>query len=257
MKNRVLIVPCAGASSRFPGLPPKYILKYPDGKYLIQKALEKLSSDDFSHVIFTILKEHVQKYHADKILSELFPNAEIVVLDEKTSCQSETVACTLLKAKKFDTPFVVKDCDSAFWTSIAKTTYPVYSDNFIGVLDILSENYRDMTLGDIAAKSLVFANNDKVTRIAEKELFKTEEFSKFISVGFYGFRSPDVFMKYFKCLMPIYKESETELFLSGIYNEMIRNDEFVGTNHVLEYEDFGTLNNLKKIYENAGVEFDC
>ena len=51
-----LIIPCAGKSSRFPNMKPKYMLTHPDGKLMIEKAMENINLEVFNRVIITIAK---------------------------------------------------------------------------------------------------------------------------------------------------------------------------------------------------------
>ena len=46
-----LIIPCAGKSSRFPNMKPKYMLTHPDGKLMIEKAMENINLEVFNRVI--------------------------------------------------------------------------------------------------------------------------------------------------------------------------------------------------------------
>lgn len=67
-----LIIPCAGKSSRYPNMRPKYLLTYPDGKLMIEKAIEGINSNRFDRKIITILKEHDMEYNAGIILHQAF-----------------------------------------------------------------------------------------------------------------------------------------------------------------------------------------
>ena len=45
-----LIVPCAGKSTRFPNMKPKWMLTHPDGKLMIEKALEGMPLKKFDRI---------------------------------------------------------------------------------------------------------------------------------------------------------------------------------------------------------------
>ena len=99
---KTLIVPCAGKSLRFPKMRPKWLLTHPDGNLMIQKAVKGLNLEVYDRIIITIVKEHVIKYEADLILQQAFninenSKFEILILDEFTSCQAETVYRTLFE----------------------------------------------------------------------------------------------------------------------------------------------------------------
>lgn len=44
---KTLILPVAGRSSRFPGMRPKWLLTMPDGKLMLEKAVERLDMSDY------------------------------------------------------------------------------------------------------------------------------------------------------------------------------------------------------------------
>ena len=95
-----LIIPCAGKSSRFPNMKPKYMLTHPDGKLMIEKSIEQLNIDIFDRIIITIVKPHDEKYDAGLIMYQVFqnnPKVEVCVLDDFTSSASETIYQTIKK----------------------------------------------------------------------------------------------------------------------------------------------------------------
>ena len=111
---KTLIIPCAGRSSRFPNMKPKYILTHPDGRLMVEKAIEGLDLAQFDRIIITILKEHSDKYESELILQQIFSEqskVEILVLEKETSCQAETVYETV-RRKDVSGAFVVKDVDN-------------------------------------------------------------------------------------------------------------------------------------------------
>ena len=59
---KTLIIPCAGKSSRFPNMKPKWMLTHPDGKLMIEKAIDGINTNLFNQIIITILQEHIEKY---------------------------------------------------------------------------------------------------------------------------------------------------------------------------------------------------
>lgn len=77
-----LIIPCAGKSSRFPNMKPKYMLTHPDGKLMVEKAMEGINPEVFDRIIITIVKPHDEKYEAKLIMEQVFkdnPKVEICV----------------------------------------------------------------------------------------------------------------------------------------------------------------------------------
>ena len=109
-----LIIPCAGKSSRFPNMKPKYMLTHPDGKLMIEKSIEQLNIDIFDRIIITIVKPHDEKYDAGLIMYQVFqnnPKVEVCVLDDFTSSASETIYQTI-KKMNITGSVVIKDSDN-------------------------------------------------------------------------------------------------------------------------------------------------
>ena len=130
---RTLIIPCAGKSSRFPNMRPKWMLTHPDGRAMIDKAIDGIDKDSFDRIIITIVKEHDEKYEASLILKQVFsdnPKVEVCLLDSFTRSQSETVYNTLV-AMNVKGSFVVKDSDNQIMTQL-----PDETKNFIVGYDI-------------------------------------------------------------------------------------------------------------------------
>ena len=80
-----LIIPCAGKSSRFPNMKPKWMLTHPDGKLMIEKSLEGINFDAFKRIIITIVKPHDEKYDAKLILEQVFLHNKKTCFSYETS----------------------------------------------------------------------------------------------------------------------------------------------------------------------------
>ena len=106
-----LIIPCAGKSSRFPNIKPKWLFTHPDGKIMIEKAINPfLKNKKIKKKIITITKEIDKKFNAKFLLKQMFGNkVEILILKRQTTSASETVYKTI---KKFNikNQIIVKDC---------------------------------------------------------------------------------------------------------------------------------------------------
>jgi 2-C-methyl-D-erythritol 4-phosphate cytidylyltransferase len=68
---KTLILPVAGRSSRFPGMRPKWLLTMPDGKLMLEKAVECLEMNDFDRILVVCLKEHLDTYLTKKSLEDV------------------------------------------------------------------------------------------------------------------------------------------------------------------------------------------
>ena len=113
-----LLLPVAGASSRFPGMRPKWLLTMPNGNLMYEESIKGINLKHFSRVIVTCLQEHLDKYaDYDLVLKSAKKNihkdVEILVLKNQTSSHAETIYETLIK-KKVSGKFFIKDCDNFF-----------------------------------------------------------------------------------------------------------------------------------------------
>ena len=94
----------------------------PDGKLMIQATTESVMSQ-FEKIYFAVLREHDEKYHSSEILKKVFPESEIVIIEEVTRGQAETVV-KMLKHFDITGSFLVKDSDSYFKTKKIIYTQP-------------------------------------------------------------------------------------------------------------------------------------
>lgn len=227
---RTLIVPCAGKSSRFSGMPPKWLLKYPDGNLMVKKALEGLPLEEYSRIIITVVKEHYESYDVEKklnhALSDLPCKYELCILDEFTSCQAETVYKTLKKCSVTG-DFVVKDSDN--YIKIDK------SENSDYVAGINMHKF-PREIERLSSKSFLMVNAQGIiTDIIEKKIV-----SQYISIGMYGFNSADLFCEAFEHLAET-KGLSKEIYLSHVISYLIGTKKCVYSYvEAGDYEDWGT-----------------
>jgi hypothetical protein len=225
---KTLILPVDGRSSRFPGMRPKWLLTMPDGKLMIEKAVEKLNMSDFTRVVVVCLREHIDAYltHStlDLIISGLgHSNVDVCVLDQPTSSQSQTVALAL-KQKMVTGSFFVKDCDNMFEVRWG-------GGNEIAVLDLNS-------VGLIDAKNKSYVNSDalgNISNIVEKQVI-----SNYFCCGGYGFRSAEEFLAHYSAI-----ESKNEIFISHVIYSMLLAEISFRMMQAGHYVDWGTIREFR------------
>ena len=112
-----VIIPCAGASSRFPNMRPKYLLTDYAGRLMVENAAEHYIGKH--RVTLVILKEHDEKYMARKKLQEAFGNRiDIVMLDKLTSGPADTVYQAIKRGRvNLSSSLLIKDCDGFYETN--------------------------------------------------------------------------------------------------------------------------------------------
>ena len=203
-----LILPCAGRSSRFPNMKPKWLLTHPQGELVIQKSISGIDLNKYDRVIITITKEHVEKFDAKLIIEQAFlgRDIEICVLDNFTSSQSETIYLTL-KYMNVTSMFVVKDSDNFVSYEVPCT------DNFVIGLDI--STYANEVLRLKSKSFLVLNEQNQIIDIIEKQIK-----SNIICLGTYGFDSADKFSKAFT-LLKKYSKNNVEIYPSHIIAYLI------------------------------------
>jgi len=209
MSGSVLVIPCAGLSTRFPGVRPKWMLTHPDGKLMLEKVLDGIVKDNsFDRIIIVTLQEYVDKYEADLwVFGALGEMAELLVLPERTSSASETVRLAIQKLGLEKDAIVIKDSDSYVEVELIEG-----QDNFVVTLDI--ETRSDVR--NVGAKSFIVDDgNGVIVDVAEKKII-----SNMISVGVYGFETGQEFISAYD---EITKWYEGELYVSQIVSSVIVN----------------------------------
>jgi dTDP-glucose pyrophosphorylase len=233
-----VIVPCAGRSSRYPNMPPKWMLPDHDGIPMVVRALEGLPArpDD---LVFTLLREHEERFDAVAGLERAFgQKVNCVVLEKPTASQSETVMETIRRANVSE-PFLVKDSDNFFELSSIEETY-----NYVTVSSL-----NDFEQINARNKSYVQIDQDGVIiNIREKQVI-----SDLFSVGGYFFNEPDAFLATFDELRTVSEQSGTELYISEIISHMILNGGAFQAKRAQRYQDWGTVHEWRAKLERHRV----
>jgi len=240
---KTLLIPCAGKSSRFPNMRPKWLLTHPDGQLMIQKALSGLDCSCFDRIIITVVKEHCDKYEADLILHQVFenyPKVEICILDDFTKSVADTIHLTINKMS-IEGTLVIKDSDNKVQIGSIKE-----KTNFVVGYDLIEHP----NISNIPGKSFLVINSQNlITDIIEKQIV-----SNIISLGIYGFENVNDFERgYFELSNSHIKG---ELYVSHIISYLLCKEkkifEYVEADG---YEDWGTFVEWKKVQDNFKTIF--
>ena len=231
-----LIVPCAGKSSRFEGLRPKWLLTHPDGKIMAAKAIEGLPLDKFGRIIITYVKPHDEKYDAGLMLSQAFkdnPKVSFCMLDDFTSSACETVYETI-RRMKVSGPFMVKDSDN-----FVKKDYSEKLGNSVSGWNI--KQHPDVTR--LPEKSFLEMNPDGTLKnIEEKNVI-----SNTICIGVYTFESTEIFCNAYEDITRSRSKDEKELYVSHLISYLLKKGTRFRCIMADEYEDWGTLAEWRKV----------
>jgi len=205
---KTLILPVAGASSRFPGMRPKWLLTMPDGKLMVEKSVEGINCSKYDQVILVCLKEHVSTYLSDESFQSILfqiggERARAVLLEEPTSSQSETVAAAIVRCNLTGGMFI-KDCDNMF-------SFDWDGGNQVAVVDLAAT-------GLIDAKNKSYVQRDPLgncLNIVEKQVVSSE-----FCCGGYGFKDAQQFLRHFSSM-----EKSNEVYISHIIYSMLMEGE--------------------------------
>ena len=241
-----LIVPCAGRSSRYPGMRPKWLLTAPDGQLMLHKALGGLPLEQFERIIITLVRRHDELHEARLILSQALPRTlpvEICLLEDFTSCVAETVLLTLQRMQVAGA-FAVKDCDNQ-----VRIRLPQPLGNHLVGYDL----QRHPDTPAIPSKSFIIADDQgRVQDIVEKRVV-----SPVICVGLYCFAAAEPFSAACARLL---EEAGTggggELFLSHVISRLLHAQQLPFTLLEAEaFEDYGTLAEWRRLQERSAAYF--
>lgn len=228
-----ILVPAAGLSTRFPDLPPKYLLVDDNDTRMIENAVGPYIGRGDMYV--GVLKEHNEKYNAEGIIGGLSTVPEVIpiILPEKTKGPADTVyqMCKFLDQYIDDGAFLVKDCDSFFDHDINK-------GNYVCVADI----HDHAILRNLGAKSFVQVNeHGLVTNIVEKKVI-----SEFFCVGGYKFEKRSEFMAAYEAI----QDYSYEIFVSHVIQHMIAQGKQFFAQSVCNYVDVGTIDEWNDYLRN-------
>lgn len=215
-----VIIPCAGASSRFPGMRPKYLLTDYAGRLMVQNAAQHYI--DKHHVTIVILKEHDERYQARKKLEDAFGHkVDIVTLDELTSGPADTVYRAIKRGNiSLKESLLIKDCDGFYETK--------EKDGNIIYVASLSSHPNIRTAG---AKSYTITNDQGIINsVVEKKIV-----SDHFCVGGYQFETVENFVSAFDKL-----QQTGEVFVSNVVDYMVSQNIIFFESDVGNFIDVGT-----------------
>ena len=232
-----IIIPCAGQSTRFPNMRPKYLLCDYLGRSMIQLAADQYLTDHTVHIV--ILQKHEDQYKVTSQLRSMFGTlVKVIVLEHPTSGPAETIdqALNSITVPKGD-GFLVKDCDSMFEHDRLSPGNKIF-------VDTLDANPAIRMPGN---KSYVIDNNlGVVSNIVEKKII-----SDTFCVGGYQFESVDIYRDAYN---KVKNSRLSEIYISSIIDYLVTNGTIFSTSKVKHYLDMGTIEDWFK-YNNKPTLF--
>ena len=223
-------MPCAGLSTRFPNMRPKYLLSDYNNRLMIENAAKNFIGK--YNVTIAILKQHNEMFNAENKLREAFGDkVNIVVLDKPTSGPADTVYQAIMNSEYFfssASPMLIKDCDGFY-----------DSDLVDGNAIYVSKLSKNPDIRNAPAKSYTITNEQGIiTSVVEKQIV-----SNSFCVGGYQFASIGEYVDTFEKLKG---NATSEIFVSNIIDYMISNGAVFNEKEVENFIDVGTADDWFK-----------
>lgn len=219
-----LIVPAAADNGSEQRRLPKIFMNDEEGIMMCVRAILGLNLADFTDIYFTILKKHIEQFDIDTLLSLQLrrlgiKNAKILILDNPTDSQAETIAITILH-EDITGPVFIKDADSSFSAFI-------YPENSVAVFPL-----EELSLVDPRNKSYVAVDDmQHITNIIEKRII-----GNLFSAGGYCFENASEFLG-------IYRESRRfgKPYISHLVYALLLANRTFRPIRVYDYLDFNIV----------------
>lgn len=238
----ITIVPAAGKSSRYFGKKPKWLRTLPNGRLMIEMAIDGLIeiSDRTLLIISRSIEDEFQVTH---LLDQIFgKNLEVIVLESSTGSAVETVVEGLIKAKvSLSAKLLIKDSDN-----IVRFSIPEFNSHFsVGC------NISNFSINNVGAKSFFkLSENLDILDFVEKQVV-----SKFVSVGTHGFILVSAFLDYATILLNGTTHGIKELYISNVVALMIYDNVRVRYIEALDYLDLGTQQEWEALRRSQATYF--
>lgn len=220
-----LIVPAAADKPEYAGKMPYMFAPDSDGVIFCVKAIMGLNLEAFDNIYFTILRKHAEAYDIDKLLELQFKRlglekAKIVVLDNPTSTQAETVVETIQRENITGSIFI-KDADGYF-------SAEVFPENGVAVYPL-----EQLNLVNPRNKSYVAVDDmQHITNIIEKRIV-----SNLFNVGGYCFENVEDFLEVYSTHAEL-----GHIYLSHLIYSMLLEGYTFRPVKVTEYNDWNIVN---------------
>lgn len=216
-----IIVPCAGLSTRFPNLRPKYLLTDYSGKLMIESAVKNIESEKIN---IAVLKQHDEEYGAQKKLKECFGNrVKIAIIEKPTLGPADTVYQTInqLNIDK-NSSILIKDCDGFYNT-----------ESIDGNVIYTAKLSKHPKIRTASAKSYTVTNEQNIIcSVVEKQIVSDN-----FCVGGYQFETSKFFVDSFESLKNVLNQ---EIFVSNIIDHLISKGVIFIQSEVENFIDVGT-----------------
>lgn len=223
-----VIIPIGGVGQRFKDegyLMPKPLINVL-GKSMIYRVIDTLDIDS-EDTIYIVYHNHLKEFNFEDLIKFYFPkkNIQFIPLDYMTKGAAETVLNCLntLDNKKLNENFLLLDCDTFYEDNIIESFKQSPNKNLI--------HYHTDTNPDPIFSYIKTNHKGQVTEIKEKV-----KISNKANTGAYGFESGYLLKKYCNQVLDL----NSELYISHVYNEMLKDNIEVYGKEIFEFNCVGT-----------------
>ena len=216
----MFLSPMMGKSSRFSKAGyslPKFMLNVGDETLFEKTVISFKDYFDSDLFVFTIPKDmELHNWLLSKIKILKISNFRIVLLDEDTNGQADTVMQTLADFKKYDGEINIFNIDTIL-LRFEKLTQA----GFDGYLEVFKGEGDHWSFAEIDEKNMVLSTSEKV------------RISPHCSNGFYNFRTKEIFIEGFE-KQKIYNNENNlgEIYIAPIYNFLIESGHKITVKYV-------------------------
>ena len=244
-KNTTLILPMAGKGSRFERegyLKPKPLLDV-DNLPMILQAVNCLPESDNN--VFMCLKEHIDNFNIDTVLTEYYPNTKIIPIDTTTEGQACTCEIGISEADvDLESPVLISACDNGVYYDSEKYLEMVNDES----IDIIVWTFRNNQASKTNPNAYAWLDVDEngfVKHISCKNFIYDDPLKTHAIIGTMFFRKNKYFIDGLKKNYEENVRTNGEFYVDDVLNQNIKSGLKVKVFEVKNYICWGTPNDYK------------
>jgi len=239
-----LLIPAAGASSRFSFTRPKFLLQHPLGGTMLQHSISglgNLESFGVDKILIVSLEQYFTDISIEKLGNEIFEvtgiQVEFLLLNDPTGSMVETIVKGITHIGH-EVSLIIKDCDNLVELS----------------QELFSRKFNIISSVDLAKFPNIRADNKSFLKISTdgmlENIVEKRIISSFINVGCIKFESSSDFLS---CALEL--QGSSEIYVSDIVRLLLEKGEQFLTLPALNYEDWGTQEDWLKFTSTFSTYF--
>jgi len=235
-----LILPCAGLSTRYTDLKPKFLIENPKmgNLSMVVSSVKGLPLNKFSKIYVVIRDEHEEKFNASKkiledFLSIGFKNVEVTVIAESKSAADTVSQC--ININDIEVDIYIKDCDDYFEIDDIQPN------------EVCTISLHDCGKIHAGNKSYVSINHlDLISTIVEKQVISPN-----FCCGLYSFGDASQFIRTHNALRNFNKQEE--IYISHIIYRLLLEGEKFKIKRAENFVDWGTQEDWNDYTGNTNI----